>query len=637
MGAARTTACRAGRRVAILVFVCVIGAAAHAEAQLGQLVSPGQLTAPHAELEGLPNCVKCHEPGQGTPAAKCLSCHKPVAERVAARRGVHRDATECVSCHVEHTGREGELRPFDTRAFDHARDAGYPLDGKHTAVAADCAKCHKERSFLKAKTACQTCHEDVHKAALGATCERCHSIRDAFKDARTGFDHATAAFRLVGAHRNVACEKCHKDVATFKNVAFATCGSCHQDPHRSGFGATCERCHGNETWRTTNVDHQRTDFPLDGLHAKVECAACHKQPAMKGDPPSATCAACHADPHRGTFKKDCGACHTVRGFTAAAPFDHATTGYPLVDKHAGLKCDACHKPAARPTGAQVALSDGASKALDFKGLKQACVSCHTDVHRGELGAECATCHTPKTFRVTSFAHSGPAPFYAGQHAGLACAKCHAPPPLARPVRTTEPVFNVRFKAAKTACVSCHEDVHLGQVGPDCETCHTVAAPRFEPVTFAHLRTSFALTGKHVPLECVACHKKETGAFPSGQGTAVRLTGLGTRCVSCHADVHREQVAPRCEDCHSTSTFKVDSYRHRDRALDRWFFVGVHQTAACDRCHERTVPPLADGPPTMKFAVTTTCTSCHTDPHHGAMGADCIRCHKPLEPAERIAP
>jgi len=626
---------RGGRWLAIAAFVCALGGA-RAEAQLGQLVSPGELTAPHAELEGLRNCEKCHEPGQGTPAAKCLACHKPVAERIAARRGVHRDVTtECASCHVEHTGRGGELRPFDTHGFDHALDAGYPLDGKHAAVAGDCAKCHKARSFLTAKTTCQTCHEDVHKAALGASCERCHSTRDAFKDARMGFDHATAAFPLLGAHQRVACEKCHTDVTTFKNVAFAACGSCHRDPHGSDFGATCARCHGNETWRTTKVDHQQTDFPLEGLHARVACAACHKQPAMDVKPPSATCATCHADPHRGTFTKDCGACHTVRGFDAAAPFDHAAIGYPLVDEHAGLACEKCHKPAARPSGARSAAPARAMPALDFKGLKQACASCHADVHRGELGAECATCHTPKTFGVTSFAHHGPAGFYAGQHAGLACAKCHVPATLERPVRTTEPVFNVRFKAAKTACASCHEDVHLGQVGPDCETCHTVAAPRFEPVKFAHDTTAFALTGKHVPLACVACHKKETGAFPAGQGTAVRLAGVGMQCVSCHADVHRGQIALRCEDCHSTTTFALKGYRHRNRALAD-FFVGAHAAAACDQCHERTVAPVADGPPTMNFGVTATCTSCHTDPHRGAMGSDCIRCHKPLAPAERIA-
>jgi hypothetical protein len=118
------------------------------------------------------------------------------------------------------------------------------------------------------------------------------------------------------------------------------------------------------------------------------------------------------------------------------------------------------------------------------------------------------------------------------------------------------------------------------------------------------------------------------------GTAVRLTDIGTACESCHADVHRGQVPIRCDDCHSTSSFLLKDYRHRSRAL-AGFFVGAHAAAACDRCHERTVAPVADGPPTMDFGVTATCTSCHTDPHRGAMGSDCIRCHEPLAP-ERVA-
>lgn len=30
-----------------------------------------------------------------------------------------------------------------------------------------------------------------------------------------------------------------------------------------------------------------------------------------------------------------------------------------------------------------------------------------------------------------------------------------------------------------------------------------------------------------------CHKKETGTFPAGAGTAIRFR-VGTTCVACHA-------------------------------------------------------------------------------------------------------
>ncbi len=92
---------------------------------LGNLLSPGKLSKPHAKLEGLDNCQKCHEPGRKVTAEKCLACHQPVAERIAAKKGVHRDVRgDCVSCHVEHAGVDAELRPFDPKTFDHKAETG---------------------------------------------------------------------------------------------------------------------------------------------------------------------------------------------------------------------------------------------------------------------------------------------------------------------------------------------------------------------------------------------------------------------------------------------------------------------------------------------------------------------------------
>ena len=199
------------------------------ERQLGALVSPGRLSQPHATLEGIRSCDKCHEAGERVTAAKCLSCHTPIADRIRAKRGVHRAVQgDCVTCHAEHQGTAGELRPFDTTGFDHAREAGYPLDGLHAPLGAKCASCHKTRSYLGVSTACATCHTDTHKGALGNRCETCHTTKTVFKQVSQNFDHSKAAFPLEGAHQKVACESCHKN-QQFKGVAFATCnrGACH--------------------------------------------------------------------------------------------------------------------------------------------------------------------------------------------------------------------------------------------------------------------------------------------------------------------------------------------------------------------------------------------------------------------------
>ncbi len=89
----------AGVTWALLVLSFLV--APRAAAQLGQLISPGPLTKAHANLEGIANCNKCHEEGKKVSAARCLACHQAVAERIAAKKGVHRNAgNDCVPCHV---------------------------------------------------------------------------------------------------------------------------------------------------------------------------------------------------------------------------------------------------------------------------------------------------------------------------------------------------------------------------------------------------------------------------------------------------------------------------------------------------------------------------------------------------------
>jgi hypothetical protein len=117
-------------RLAGTACVLLLGGTSVAEAQLGALISPGRLSRAHAELEGISQCQSCHERGQRVTAEKCLTCHERVAERVARRFGVHASVTSgCVACHVEHAGVDGELRPFDTRAFNTRPSRAFPSTG----------------------------------------------------------------------------------------------------------------------------------------------------------------------------------------------------------------------------------------------------------------------------------------------------------------------------------------------------------------------------------------------------------------------------------------------------------------------------------------------------------------------------
>jgi hypothetical protein len=271
---------------------------------------------------------------------------------------------------------------------------------------------------------------------------------------------------------------------------------------------------------------------------------------------------------------------------------------------------------------------GRATANDFKGLKTTCESCHADVHRGELGPSCEKCHTPKTFAVASFTHPNQRPFFAGQHASLTCAKCHAN--TLQPARTAAnvPALRIGFPATAAACAACHKDVHLGQLGSACERCHAVGTPKFGLVGFSHASTKFPLTGKHEPLTCDKCHKVETGAFPAGDGTARRMSRLGTACGTCHKDQHGGQLGQDCQACHSPVTFALPGYKHRNAGALRAFFTGRHASAKCENCHKR-LPGSAPGAKAVAaYKTSTTCTACHVDVHRGALGSACDTCHKP---------
>ncbi len=570
------------RRLWFVLLLLSIALTPSATAQLGQLISPGPLSAPHAKLEGAENCEKCHEQRKRVSATRCLACHEPVAKRIAARKGVHRNVKDdCVSCHVEHMGRSAELRPFDVKKFDHRAETGFPLDGKHAPLA--CRQCHKTRSFLGSSADCASCHRDPHKGRLGIACTKCHSPAVGFKESSKAFDHSTTAFALDGAHRSLACGKCHKS-GTYDDLEASNCASCHKSPHKPSMGNDCRTCHTAANWKVQKFDHARTGTPLAGKHQFVACARCHIKPAAQVKFRIEPCASCHKDPHRGQFKQDCAACHNESGFKGAA-FDHkAKTRFALEGRHRPLACIACHK---RARGASV----------DFRGLSIDCASCHTDPHNGQLGTKCDSCHTAAAFKVSQFTHPRFAEFFAGQHAAVACEKCHRGPAAARV-----------YKSLSTDCATCHRDVHAGQL-PRCTDCHSVAAAKFAPVGFQHANTKFALTGKHAATECRKCHPQE--------GTVTRFRSVGTECVACHKDAHAGQLGSNCETCHTTATFTVSTYTHKNPGA---FFRGRHASAKCADCHKKV-----DG--VVKFAgIGTNCSACHKDAHRGQLGPACANCH-----------
>jgi len=255
---------------------------------------------------------------------------------------------------------------------------------------------------------------------------------------------------------------------------------------------------------------------LRGAHARVKCMSCHKS-AMYKEAPS-TCIGCHRkdDRHKGALGETCATCHTERSWKDSS-FDHAKTAFPLLGRHARVTCESCHRD------------------TRYKQTTKDCNGCHRkdDVHEGQLGAQCDSCHDAGSWKKARFDHGRTRFPLLGQHLLAGCAKCHT---------------SKRYKDAKRECVACHEreDVHKRRLGPDCASCHNARA--WKSWDFDHARqTRFRLDGAHRKLDCLACHRKPVDKRPT----------LATSCISCHAadDVHEGSFGKQCERCHVTSTFK----------------------------------------------------------------------------------
>jgi Cytochrome c7 and related cytochrome c len=444
----------------------------------------------------------------------CRSCHKPEFQKSEMADRIRKKdratswlglGTACASCHTDpHSGALGAdcARCHGLNAwkpaprFDHARTA-YPLTGAHVTVA--CAQCHATttlvRSWAPSGTPipvykpvphgeCSSCHSDPHAGKFGPACARCHVTTSFTTVNKSSFDHDRTRYPLRGRHVTVACESCHDEKTAFgPKPGFATCGACHRDAHAgqarvAGKPADCATCHDVNGFTPsifTVAQHAASVYPLEGAHARVECAKCHTHRAA-GDPVAAglgvarvvmrpardRCTSCHADPHQGRFtsgphtrKEGCVACHGMSAFRPSA-FDvaaHATSGFPLEGAHRATPCAGCHASLKSPVPGATTAS---SRALPLDDAPLVCEGCHQDPHGGQFAARkdhgaCAGCHVTDAFApATRFDHSRDARFKLdGAHARAACAACH------RPTRDPDGVVRARYHPTPTACSACH--------------------------------------------------------------------------------------------------------------------------------------------------------------------------------------
>src|SRR5437016_3352562 len=367
----------------------------------------------------------------------------------------------------------------------------------------------------------------------------------------------------------------------------------------------CENCHTAAGWRPIRAvpefDHNKTAYPLRGMHEKVQCTQCHAKPVFTDV--GKLCQDCHADIHQRKMGTDCAQCHSVQGWNIAVQKvkDHQNR-FPLLGAHAAVQCEDCHKSAA---------------VGQFQGLSTACVSCHLKDYQkttnpnhvsGQFATTCESCHSFDSWSGANFNHGAPPinfPLTNG-HANVPCASCHL-----------NGNYSLQIAPADCGNSQCHlttwrqtnNPVH-STAGPafavaNCASCHTTKG--WDSASFDHSVTGFTLTGTHAsptPTPCASCHVSNNYTLSS------------TDCMGCHLAAWQ-----------STPTFGGNVPDH--------IKAGFPSTAsACATCH--SITKWADG----KFdhnAFGFPLRNAHALVANGGKVASCASCHIGNNYSLNIAP
>ena len=152
-------------------------------------------------------CLDCHLSEEqwvfSSMEVTCVGCHGDVHSGVLDT--IFYPGQECTTCHSEASWSEV--------AFDHSV-TDFELVGRHLAV--KCSECHlsdnlpSELVFGDIQSACHECHIGSHGQQFdegGVTrCDACHHPAGWLE---LTFVHDSTAFKLDGAHAQVACAACH--------------------------------------------------------------------------------------------------------------------------------------------------------------------------------------------------------------------------------------------------------------------------------------------------------------------------------------------------------------------------------------------------------------------------------------------
>jgi hypothetical protein len=261
-----------------------------------------------------------------------------------------------------------------------------------------------------------------------------------------------------------------------------------------------------------------------------------------------------------------------------APFDHASTGFTLVGKHAVTPCGTCHYNAV------------------FKGTPKQCKLCHVAGNRyntiGMSAAhiptaeDCDTCHKANNpWDVTVMKHT--------QSMNNRCSNCHEAGLafrgldnlMTRPTRLTHP-----------------QKSFSGAV--ECGVCHTSTS------NFAVVVPGSGMPNGHIPTNrpCGDCHTANTSNY---SGAIMSHAGISAGCISCHqagvdstvfvgvsvkgqGNNHLPTNAMACESCHSAAQAALYDASQTPGGFGSTM-MNHNGLSTCSGCHQSTARQFFQGP------------------------------------------
>ncbi|MBL0237928.1 MAG: cytochrome c3 family protein [Saprospiraceae bacterium] len=372
------------------------------------------------------NCNLCHISETNirfnTAGINCIDCHRNDYERTTSPDHKKNNfSTNCTDCH--------SLTEADWKT-DKVDHSFFPLEQGHSIK--DCAQCHLSKDYSNISKNCISCHNQDFQstnnpnhmsAKFSNDCASCHTLSPGWKPVQ--YSAHDAIFPIYsGKHKGkwTQCIDCHKNEKDFTSF---TCISCHINPETDKVhqkvnayiyqDLACLACH--PTGSADEVfDHNKTQFPLTGMHTSVDCIQCHKN-GFKGT--STECVSCHQTDFNNTLNPnhnklgigtDCISCHTTEANWNPAKFDLHPKFYPLNGAHAKIAndCIACHKG-------------------NYNNNPNTCAECHqTDFDQttnpnhkaGQFPNDCASCHSENSWVPSKFDHDGlNFPIFSGKHKG----------------------------------------------------------------------------------------------------------------------------------------------------------------------------------------------------------------------------